>query len=82
MNLEREALISIIQTKHRTNHVLHLILSLVTLGVWVPVWLLVAVSNSIERGKIERVATDTTYPKRLGRMVGEVLAIFKRKEHQ
>lgn len=27
----------------RPNHVLHLILSLVTLGIWLPVWLVLAV---------------------------------------
>jgi hypothetical protein len=27
---------------HRTNHILHLILSIITLGVWLIVWILVA----------------------------------------
>lgn len=31
-----------------TSHVLHLILALITLGLWIPVWLLVAVSNSTQ----------------------------------
>ena len=35
-------------------HVLHLLLSLITLGLWVPVWILVAVSHRIERAKIDR----------------------------
>lgn len=37
-----------------TNHILHLLLSVVTVGWWVPVWILVSLSNSIERGKTER----------------------------
>lgn len=38
-------------TKHlrpSTSHVLHLILSLITVGLWVPVWILVAISNSTQ----------------------------------
>ena len=35
--------------RHRTNHVLHLILSVLTLGFWIFVWILVAMSNGIER---------------------------------
>lgn len=34
---------------HRANHVLHLILSLVTLGAWLLVWLLVAVFGGERR---------------------------------
>lgn len=39
---------------HKTAHVLHLLLSVITAGLWVPVWILVAVSHGIERGKIDR----------------------------
>lgn len=39
---------------YKTAHVLHLILSLITFGMWIPVWLIVTLSNSIERGKIDR----------------------------
>lgn len=39
---------------YRTSHILHLLLSVLTMGVWVPVWALVALSNALERGKIER----------------------------
>lgn len=28
-----------------TSHVLHLLLSLITFGLWIPIWLLVAASN-------------------------------------
>jgi len=37
---------------HRTNHVLHLILTLVTLGVWAIVWILVAVLGGEKRQTI------------------------------
>ena len=35
-----------------TNNVLHLILSVLTVGIWLPVWLLVAINNGIERKRI------------------------------
>ena len=34
---------------HRTNHILHLILSLITLGLWLIVWVLVAVFGGEQR---------------------------------
>jgi hypothetical protein len=39
---------------HRTSHVLHLLLSFVTLGFWIPVWALVALSNAMERRNIRK----------------------------
>lgn len=38
---------------YRTNHILHLILSILTGGLWVVIWILCGISNSIERKKIE-----------------------------
>lgn len=43
-----------ILAKYKTNHVLHLLLSIITVGFWIPVWLLVALSNGMERGKANR----------------------------
>ncbi len=40
--------------KHHTSHVLHLLLSVITAGLWIPVWMLVAISNANERQKIEK----------------------------
>lgn len=40
--------------RKNTSHFLHLILSLITIGGWVPIWILVAVSNGIENWKIDR----------------------------
>ena len=39
---------------HQTAHLLHLVLSVVTVGIWVPVWILVTLSHGIERRKIDR----------------------------
>lgn len=37
------------QTLHvgpQTSHLLHLIMSVITAGVWIPIWLIVHISNS------------------------------------
>lgn len=38
----------------KTNNILHFLLSLFTVGFWIPVWIIVAISNSIERGRCEK----------------------------
>lgn len=48
------AALKLLSQKKRTSHVLHLILSILSVGFWVPVWLLVALSNSIENARIDR----------------------------
>lgn len=32
--------------RKKTNHLLHLILTLVTVGLWLPVWIIVAIVNN------------------------------------
>ena len=39
--------------KHKTSHILHLILSILTCGIWVFVWILCALSNAIENAKLD-----------------------------
>lgn len=51
MNIKAMQLMS---KKKKTNHVLHLLLSLITAGMWIPIWILVAVSNSLENIRIDR----------------------------
>lgn len=36
-------------TKPTTSHVLHLLLSLLTLGLWILIWIIVGISNSQEK---------------------------------
>lgn len=38
--------------EHRTNHILHLILTVLTFGVWSVVWTLLACGDCIERNGI------------------------------
>ena len=39
---------------HKTAHVLHLLLSVISVGLWIPIWLLVAISHANERKKIDK----------------------------
>ena len=39
---------------HSTSHLLHLVLSIITAGFWIPVWILVAINHALERGRIDR----------------------------
>jgi len=39
--------------KKKTSHVLHLLLSVVTAGLWVIIWILVGVSNASENARID-----------------------------
>ncbi len=44
----------LLSKKKKTSHVLHLLLSIVTAGIWIIIWILVAISNSSENSKIDR----------------------------
>lgn len=35
--------------QYKTNHILHLILSIISAGFWIPVWFIIALNNAIER---------------------------------
>ena len=50
-----------LSNKKSTSHVLHLILSIISCGLWLPIWLLVVLSNSIENSM-----TDRKIKKRMG----------------
>jgi len=51
---------------YRTSHVLHLLLSVITVGLWLPIWLLCGISNYNERLKIDKrlrvLENSTTEP--------------------
>ena len=39
--------------KKKTSHLLHLFLSVITAGIWLILWALIAISNSSENSKID-----------------------------
>jgi hypothetical protein len=50
-------------TKHETNHLLHLLLSFATCGLWLPVWFAVWAFNASVQRKAVTVVTEPTYPR-------------------
>lgn len=42
------------RSDQKTSHLLHLVLSVITVGLWVPVWILATVSHAIERRRLDR----------------------------
>lgn len=40
--------------EQKTNHILHLLLSLITAGIWLPIWLLVAFNTQSKKATLER----------------------------
>jgi len=70
--LQREVLLANLKDKHKTNHILHLLLSILTLGLWVPVWVFVAINNLAERKKIDLRAGSEMAPELQERISGRV----------
>lgn len=52
--MSNQAAILLEMRKHKTSHILHLILSIITCGAWVFIWLLCGLSNGIENAKLDR----------------------------
>ena len=50
----RNMLLTAKRAHYQTNHILHLLLSVISLGCWLPVWALVSLSNYLEREKIDK----------------------------
>lgn len=48
-----EKLFFLANSKKKTNHILHLILTLLTFGFWVIVWVIVAINNNNYNSRIE-----------------------------
>lgn len=44
----------LLSKKKNTMHLLHVVLSIITVGFWIPVWILVTISNSIKNNRIDR----------------------------
>ena len=45
--------------KAKTSHVLHLLLSIVTGGIWLIVWVVIGASNGSKRKKLEPMIADS-----------------------
>jgi len=38
---------------YKTNHILHLLLSIVTAGFWIPIWILAYINNGMKVGCVD-----------------------------
>lgn len=47
---------AVTKQRKKTNHLLHLVLTIITFGLWAPVWLVVHLSH--RWGRKERVVTE------------------------
>jgi len=54
LTVEQQILVNMELDKFKTNHILHLLLSIFTLSVWVIIWLLCAASNVSQRNLIRK----------------------------
>ncbi len=43
------------KAQYKTNHILHLIFTIITGGFWSIVWVIVAISNANERRKCDKI---------------------------
>jgi hypothetical protein len=42
----------------KTNHVLHLLLSILTFGIWIIVWIVLAYLNSVKRSRLKTLISQ------------------------
>lgn len=60
MNTTEQLILAQRLAHYETSHVLHLVLTLLSMLIgfgipwYLPIWMLIALSNAVERGKIER----------------------------
>lgn len=45
--------------KSKTNHILHLLLSLLTAGIWIIIWFFVAIGNNSRRSKMGKLIDES-----------------------
>lgn len=55
-DIQRQVLLQ--QLGKKTNHILHLLLSVCTLGFWIPVWIIVSINNNLESSRLIDVANS------------------------
>jgi hypothetical protein len=51
--IQAEMLKEQLKSKHETSHILHLILTIVTFGLWLIVWILISITNRTKRDNID-----------------------------
>jgi len=74
--LQRQVLLQ--QLGKKTNHLLHFFLSVITVGAWIPVWLIIGMSNKLESDKMRDIAATgkVTSSTRIKQLVGIGFALL------
>ena len=65
-------------SSEKTSHIVHFILTLVTGGLWIPVWLLSAWSTASTKAQYERQIKDIYEPTTATNYVGEMFSFIGR----
>lgn len=55
-DIQRQVLLQ--QLGKKTNHILHLLLSVCTLGFWIPVWIIISINNNLESSRMIDIANS------------------------
>lgn len=63
-------------SQKKTNHILHLLLSVISGGFWIPIWVLVACANCSGRNDIRRTAGLREEPNYAAVMLAVVFGLF------
>jgi len=75
INENSQAIANFEMAKKKTNHILHLILSVLTVGCWVLIWVLIAVSHSLENYQLEKRMLGTA-PFPWGGAIGALVVLY------
>lgn len=62
--------------QHKTNHILHLLLSIVTAGLWIPVWIIIAAVNSNRANPVTFTGSTKDLVVRAAIALGVIILIF------
>ena len=52
MTIEQRMLKEVILAKYQTNHILHILLSLLTAGLWIIAWIIMTLANKKQRNHV------------------------------
>jgi hypothetical protein len=76
MKIKEKYEYDLISGKYQTRHVLHMILSLATMGWWLFVWGIVAWNNDVKRTNAEKIVYGIYKPNYIVRIIGVISTIF------
>lgn len=67
--------------KRKTNHILHLLLSIFTAGFWIIAWVLIGMNNSMHNGAIDKKMNRIMGHKATGKSDVETYQAIRSEDH-